>query len=94
MRSTLAAVHGGIPAVPHPPLPATASTHSHTLRRPPPPRLTQVLPRFVEQRLGGLGASERASLLALFEQSDLDAHAFESRLRLYINDCIYFERSR
>lgn len=48
----------------------------------------------MEQRLGGLGASERASLLALFEQSDLDAHAFESRLRLYINDCIYFERSR
>jgi hypothetical protein len=52
-----------------------------------------LLPRFVEQRLGRVGGAERASLVALFGHSDLDAHAFERKLLFFLNDAAFFERA-
>lgn len=52
-----------------------------------------LLPQFVDQRLGRVGGAERASLVALFGHSDLEAHAFEEHLRRFLNDASYFERA-
>jgi len=68
----------------------------HTAAAPPPATCASpqsLLPRFVDARLPGLGASERAALLGMLGQSDLDAHAFESKLRLLINDAVFLEAS-
>ncbi|PRW61041.1 Tubulin-folding cofactor B [Chlorella sorokiniana] len=53
--------------------------------------LLGLLPRFVDGWLPGLGGSERAVLLSTLGQSDLDAHAFETKLRLLVNDAVFFE---
>lgn len=53
--------------------------------------LQALLPRVIDSRLPGLGPSERAGLLGTLGQADLDAHAFESKLRLLVNDALFFE---
>lgn len=50
-----------------------------------------VLPRVIEQRLPGAGPSERAALVGLFGAADLDAHSFEHKLRLFLNDYAFLE---
>lgn len=73
------------------PLPVVPALPGVTLWLPDLPTPQALLPRVVDGRLPGLGASERAALVSTLGQSDLDAHAFETKLRLLVNDAVFFE---
>lgn len=73
------------------PLPTAAADGSHAELARVYFLLQALLPRVIDSRLPGLGPSERAGLLGTLGQADLDAHAFESKLRLLVNDALFFE---